>query len=270
MGASTWRYFTPYHPKPAVALRHLRQQVFAAGEYRRPATGRERIAQARGLPSAADAHRQTAANLRAQAALVRQNPAAYDTPDLGERMRALFREMRRALAPGSPIEQLIAFYESEATRSEQMAAAAEAEEPRVLRLLDAVQADSAASLSAAEVHEFERFRQLRAASPTLRRQFSEPGPPVGSIDELLEQAGEAGTHSILDIIRVGRRAAHATAFPLRPDLLVSTFGTAEPTRAQVEGSELAFAEGLTWQAVYFAVYQNGSPVEWAFVGSTGD
>ena len=87
---------------------------------------------------------------------------------------------------------------------------------------------------------------------------------------LLVQAGESGTHSILDITRVGKRAGHATAFPLGPDHLLDAFGTTEPTRAEVEASKLAFAEDLHWQAVYFAVYRNGSPVEWAFVGSSGD
>jgi len=38
----------------------------------------------------------------------------------------------------------------------------------------------------------------------------------------------------------------------------------------VEASEPAFAEELHWQAVYFAVYRDGSPVEWAFIGSSGD
>jgi hypothetical protein len=87
---------------------------------------------------------------------------------------------------------------------------------------------------------------------------------------LLVQAGESGTHSILDITRVGKRAGHATAFPLGPDHLLDAFGTTEPTRAEVEASKLAFAEDLHWQAVYFAVYRNGLPVEWAFVGSSGD
>ena len=87
---------------------------------------------------------------------------------------------------------------------------------------------------------------------------------------VLMQAGENGTHSILDVTRVGKRAAHATAFPLWPGLLLAAFGTTEPTRAQVEASERAFAEELYWQAVYFAVYHDGQPVEWAFVGSSGD
>lgn len=45
MGASAWVYFTPHHPKPSAALRALREQVFAAGQYRKPATVQERLAQ---------------------------------------------------------------------------------------------------------------------------------------------------------------------------------------------------------------------------------
>lgn len=104
----------------------------------------------------------------------------------------------------------------------------------------------------------------------MARKFSQPDTPPGSIEELLERAGEDGTHSILDIRRVGRRATAATAFPLLPDLLTSEFGTTEPTRGQVEASELAFVEGLMWCAVYFAVFQDGQPTEWAFVGNSGD
>lgn len=50
MGASTWVYFTPYHPKPSAALRCLREHVFAAGQYRKPATVQERLARLGPLP----------------------------------------------------------------------------------------------------------------------------------------------------------------------------------------------------------------------------
>src|SRR5262245_61470394 len=36
MGASSWHYFTAYHPDPATALRRLREEVFAAGQYEDP------------------------------------------------------------------------------------------------------------------------------------------------------------------------------------------------------------------------------------------
>ena len=33
MGASSWRYYTPYRPDPEVALQECRRDVFARGEY---------------------------------------------------------------------------------------------------------------------------------------------------------------------------------------------------------------------------------------------
>ena len=33
MGATSWRYDTPHHPDPAAALRALRADVFARGDY---------------------------------------------------------------------------------------------------------------------------------------------------------------------------------------------------------------------------------------------
>jgi hypothetical protein len=33
MGATSWRYYTPYDPDPAKALTRLRDDVFARGEY---------------------------------------------------------------------------------------------------------------------------------------------------------------------------------------------------------------------------------------------
>lgn len=271
MGASTWHYFTPFHPKPSVAFRRLRQHVFATGQYRQPASFSERMAQVRNLPSAVDTHRQTAARMRDQAEQVRQNPTAYDRPEFLSQIAA-YRAMGNTLPPlsGSPVEQLTQYFEALAEHSDRLAALAEAAQPSLNQFLDAIANNSSDGLPDRIKHEFQRFQQLRGMSPVLARHTADFNTPPGSIEELLAQAGESGTHSILDITRCGQRPRISTAFPLRPDLLTSTFGTTEPTHAQVENSELAFAEALNWQAVYFAVYQDSTPVEWAFVGSSGD
>lgn len=235
MGASSWVYFTPYDAKPSAALRRLREQVFTAGQYRKPATVQERLAQLCPVPSPSQLHRRTAEQLR-------QLPGAADSPE---------------------IQNLIA-------QSERLAEEAAKREPDHLRLMEALRAGTLDSLP--EVQEWNALAQQafgpfpQAPVPRSRK----GGSVSAKIAMLLMQAGESGTHSILDITRVGKRPAHATAFPLGADVLLSTFGTAEPTRAQVEATQLAFAEELHWQAVYFAIYLDGSPAEWAFVGSSGD
>lgn len=96
------------------------------------------------------------------------------------------------------------------------------------------------------------------------------GPPR-TIAELLERAAECGTHSILDIERVGRRMGFGTAAPLAKAALRRLFATAEPTRDQVEARWSDIAEGLgRWQARYVVVYREGKPHEYAFIGCSGD
>src|SRR5437899_1981822 len=73
MGATTWVYFTPYHTKPSAALRRLREQVFTAGQYRKPATVQERLSQLGPLPSPSQFHRQMAEQLR-QSLAVAESP----------------------------------------------------------------------------------------------------------------------------------------------------------------------------------------------------
>lgn len=235
MGASAWVNFTPYHPKPSVALRRLREQVFAAGQYRKPVTVQERLAELGPLPSSSELHRRTAEQLR-------QLPGAAESPE---------------------IQNLIA-------QSERLAEDAAKREPDTLRLMEALRTGTLDSLP--EVQEWNALaRQAFGSVPQCPpRQSRKQGSKASQIAMLLLQAGESGTHSILDITRVGKRPAHATAFPLRPEVLLSTFATTEPARAQVEATELAFAEELHWRAAYFAVYRDGLPEEWAFVGSSGD
>src|SRR5687767_9629756 len=113
MGASTWTYFAPYHPKPAVALQRLRRQVFASGQYRRPLTPQERVAQARALPTASQAHRQAAANMRAAAEAARRaTPSEHGAEDRLQ-LAAFFREVRITPPDGTTTQKLIAFYEHE-------------------------------------------------------------------------------------------------------------------------------------------------------------
>jgi hypothetical protein len=51
----------------------------------------------------------------------------------------------------------------------------------------------------------------------------------------------------------------------------TVFGTARPTREQVEGRWDGVTAGLErWQAYYVTVYKDGEPAEYAFIGCSGD
>lgn len=99
-------------------------------------------------------------------------------------------------------------------------------------------------------------------------------PPAGrprSISELLELMGECGTHTVLDIERVGARPGFAVAAPMTSNMVRRVFGTDQPTHTQVEDNWADVAEKLgRWQARYLAVYLDGEPHEYCFIGCTGD
>ena len=111
MGASSWVCFTPYHPKPATALRQLREQIFAAGQYRKPASVQESLARLGPLPLPSELHRQTAEQLR-------RSPGAAESP---------------------MIQNLIA-------QAERLAEEAAKREPEYRRLMEALRAGTLDSL----------------------------------------------------------------------------------------------------------------------------
>ena len=137
-------------------------------------------------------------------------------------------------------------------------------------ILDAAESGSDASLTPEERRELNRARALQAAGarlPWLRR----PGRAPRTIEELLEEAGEDGTHSVLDITGIAKHRAHGTAAPLSERLLRAAFGSARPTRAELRAGDWSFTEGLErWQAVYFVVYEGGRSADYCFVGCSGD
>jgi hypothetical protein len=97
-----------------------------------------------------------------------------------------------------------------------------------------------------------------------------------SIDELLAMTGENGTHSILDITHTADVPEFGAATPLSKHRHLKYFGTLHPTRAQID-TALATPdddprEGIRrWEAVYFIVHdEDGRPVEYVFVGASGD
>jgi hypothetical protein len=150
--------------------------------------------------------------------------------------------------------------------------AAQARIDESLRLQRAVETGDLSGLStedrgfARRLRWFGWFARLLGAAPPAR-----PGRPPASITELLEMAEECGTHSILDIEEVARRLAPGVAAPMTTSSLREVFGTTEPTHAQVEEHWADIAESLDRdQCRYLVIYQDGQPLEYAFIGCSGD
>jgi hypothetical protein len=95
---------------------------------------------------------------------------------------------------------------------------------------------------------------------------------AASIEELLEQCAEGGTHSILDICAgISQGPDFATAFPMPEDVMLDLYGTTTPTHEQVEEKIQERGEDLErWQCWYVIVYKNGQPDEVYFEGCSGD
>jgi hypothetical protein len=95
-----------------------------------------------------------------------------------------------------------------------------------------------------------------------------------SIDALLEQEGETGTHSILDITCISPKPKRKAISPL-PDSVLADFcldGT--PSRAEIEDVyELGSLEKYVnkpWRGIYIIAYEDGQPSEIFFAGCSGD
>jgi hypothetical protein len=97
-----------------------------------------------------------------------------------------------------------------------------------------------------------------------------------TIDELLEEQGESGTHSVLDIRGVSEEPEFGAVSPMPSEELEELFGTDKPTRKMVEDKSVDHSlveHPLVcepWQGVYFTVYRDGRPDELFFIGTSGD
>jgi hypothetical protein len=125
----------------------------------------------------------------------------------------------------------------------------------------------------------EKTRKELDALITLSQAFTRPRKTTRTpttIEQLLEQCGEEGTHSILDIERVSPTPEFAAITALSHDQLLAIFDTIEPTHAMVEkwskridpmGSESLYGR---WEGIYIIVYEDGQPAEIYFEGTSGD
>ncbi len=96
-----------------------------------------------------------------------------------------------------------------------------------------------------------------------------------TIEEVLQDAAENGTHSILDIDHTADIPEFGCATPLSKQRLLKCFGTTTPTSQQVAEARTLRHEVTEdvrrWEAVYLTVHdESGEPLEYMFIGASGD
>ncbi|MBE7467010.1 MAG: hypothetical protein HS116_26355 [Planctomycetes bacterium] len=156
------------------------------------------------------------------------------------------------------------------------------------------QPDLEAALHALRWREFKAGR-YSPAMPDIQDLFPlgphspKPGPKHANIFEAQEAAEECGTGSILDITSIGTAArkprdrslrgqedtlAHlytaTVAAPVAEEDLLRYFGTTQPTRKQVEGTQDYFELLYRGQALYIVVFDEGEPAQIFFAGRSFD
>ena len=97
-----------------------------------------------------------------------------------------------------------------------------------------------------------------------------PGRQHESIEDAIEDSGEEGTGSILDIQSIGEVPDFCVAGPLSAEELEAVYGTAKPSREMVEAN-MEFLDGLErGMGVYIVVFAKGQPKEILFAGYSVD
>jgi hypothetical protein len=98
-----------------------------------------------------------------------------------------------------------------------------------------------------------------------------PYVPPATVDEARRRGMEDGTHSIMDMLRVGDSDAFGVVRVLPPDRRRELFGTARPSRAEVEPHLSTLLKSLRrWRGICVPLYEEGRPAELLFVGASGD
>ena len=105
----------------------------------------------------------------------------------------------------------------------------------------------------------------------------EPHPSVfkpASIEELLEQEGDHGTHSILDITHVSPTSKRRAVSPLPASVLEDYCLAGTPSREEIEDvyefGSLEKHVTKRWRGIYIIAYKDGNPSEIFFAGCSGD
>jgi hypothetical protein len=135
--------------------------------------------------------------------------------------------------------------------------------------------DAGRALEALRKREFEAGRYGEAAA---NLDFDDPdfesvrpGARHATIELALEDSGDGGTQSILDIVKVGAAPGFSVAGPLDPRDLEDALGTRRPTREVVMARKSQLLANLDrGQCAYVVVYDGDLPAELFFAGYSYD
>jgi hypothetical protein len=122
----------------------------------------------------------------------------------------------------------------------------------------------------------QQMEDAMASLAQLQQQMPPEPPKPDTIEELLEQRAENGSHSILDIQCVAPAPEFGAVSPMPAERLKQIFGATGPTRNMVESKlgDFDLVEdplvSERWQGIYFTVYREGKPDEIFFMGTSGD
>src|SRR5438034_7295593 len=102
----------------------------------------------------------------------------------------------------------------------------------------------------------------------------QPKPKPSTIEELLEQEGDSGTHSILDITSISPKPKRRAISPFPESLLVEYFGSQTPSPSEVQevyefGSLEKFVS-KRWRGIYIICSFDNKPSDIFFAGCSGD
>lgn len=93
-----------------------------------------------------------------------------------------------------------------------------------------------------------------------------PGPRHRTIADAVAASDADGTRSILDIVAIADEPDFGVACPLPPEVLVSLYGTTEPSLMAVEANMDFLEDVERGQAVYIVCHTGGTPTEVLFAG----
>ena len=101
-----------------------------------------------------------------------------------------------------------------------------------------------------------------------------PKPKPKTIEKLLEQQAESGTHSILDIVCISTEPQFGAIRPFPNSKLLEFFDSETPSHSEIneayESGRLEDFLSERWQGIYIIAYLNGLPNEVFFAGHSGD
>lgn len=97
-----------------------------------------------------------------------------------------------------------------------------------------------------------------------------PGAQHASIEEIMVDAAEDGTRSILDLDHVSGFPDFCAIAPLPDDALQNLYGTTQPTREMVERNMDFLEDVERGQGVYIILHKDGQSDEVFFAGYSFD